>query len=221
MSPENEDILVQLAKDVDGSYPRLWSMYTDRLYADVVQKILNKEDARDIIQDVFERVYRHLKSYPPERILKLQLDAWLYKITKNACLKRKIYMLHEKILQTVTTVMIDALGVDEDEVAPEATLLGDLGAESIDLLDILFRLERKLGIKIQASDITVHIQGGIPDEVFCDENHIISAVGLAQLKKAMPQINTDVLAGKLQAEKVLSLFTVGNLVNMYDAKASV
>ena len=86
MSPENEDILVQLAKDVDGSYPRLWSMYTDRLYADVVQKILNKEDARDIIQDVFERVYRHLKSYPPERILKLQLDAWLYKITKNACL---------------------------------------------------------------------------------------------------------------------------------------
>src|SRR5438034_8314 len=114
MSPENEDILVQLAKDVDGSYPRLWSMYTDRLYADVVQKILNKEDARDIIQDVFERVYRHLKSYPPERILKLQLDAWLYKITKNACLKRKIYMLHEKILQTVTTVMIDALGVDED-----------------------------------------------------------------------------------------------------------
>lgn len=129
-------------------------------------------------------------------------------------------MLHEKTLQTVNIVMVEALGVDEDEVTPGSTLLGDLGAESIDLLDILFRLERKLGIKIQASDIAAHIQGGIPDEVFGDENGIISAIGLAQLKKVMPQINTDALAGKLQAEKVLSLFTVSNLVDMYDAKLS-
>lgn len=62
-------------------------------------------------------------------------------------------MLHEKILQTVTTVMIDALGVDEDEVAPEATLLGDLGAESIDLLDIQFRMEHEFGLTLNVEDI--------------------------------------------------------------------
>src|SRR5438034_6827591 len=106
-------------------------------------------------------------------------------------------MLHEKILQTVTTVMIDALGVDEDEVTPEATLLGDLGAESIDLLDILFRLERKVGVKIQAADLAAHVQGGIPDAEFGDTAGKITPKGMAQLKKVMPQIDDKALAGKL------------------------
>ena len=51
-----------------------------------------------------------------------------------------------------------ALGVDDDEVTREATLLGDLGAESIDLLDILFRIERATGVEIEASDLAEHIQ---------------------------------------------------------------
>src|SRR5437773_5015080 len=120
----------------------------------------------------------------------------------------------DEIHSAVQEAVVGALGVDEDEVTPAATLLGDLGAESIDLLDILFRLERKLGVKIQASDLAAHVQGGIPDEEFGDENGIVSARGLAQLKKVMPQIDTDALAGKLEAEKVLSLFTVDNLVDM-------
>lgn len=128
-------------------------------------------------------------------------------------------MSRETTLNTISMVLVEALGIDDDEVTPESTLLGDLGAESIDLLDILFRLERKLGIKVQASDIAAHIQGGIPEEEFGDENGIITAVGLAQLKKVMPQIDTDALAGKLEAEKVLTLFTVDNLVDMYYAKA--
>ena len=48
----------------------------------------------------------------------------------------------EQILEKVREVLVDALGVDEDEVTPEATLMGDLGAESIDFLDIVFRLEK-------------------------------------------------------------------------------
>jgi acyl carrier protein len=110
------------------------------------------------------------------------------------------------------------LGVGEDEVTPNATLLGDLGAESIDLLDILFRIERKVGVKIQASDLAAYVQGGIPDEEFSDGNEMISAKGLAQLKKVMPQIDPQALAGKLQAQKVLSLFTVQNLADMVDQR---
>ena len=120
----------------------------------------------------------------------------------------------EEIYDAVQQAIVDALGVDEDEVTPEATLLGDLGAESIDLLDILFRLERKLGVKIQASDLAAYVQGGIPDDQFGDENEIITPAGLQQLKKAMPQINTDELAGKLKADEVMSLFTVQNLADM-------
>lgn len=123
-------------------------------------------------------------------------------------------MAQEDISSAVRTAVVDALGVDDDEVTPEATLLGDLGAESIDLLDILFRLERKLGVKIQAADLAAHVQGGIPDEEFGDESGIVTAKGMAQLKKVMPQIDENALAGKLEAEKVMSLFTVKNLEDM-------
>ena len=127
---------------------------------------------------------------------------------------------NDEIQSAVQDAIVGALGVDEDEVTADATLLGDLGAESIDLLDILFRLERKLGIKIQASDLGAYVQGGIPDEEFGDENGIVSAKGLAQLKKVMPQINTDALAGKLEAGKVMSLFTVQNLTGMVAERAA-
>ncbi|HLN60291.1 MAG TPA: phosphopantetheine-binding protein [Symbiobacteriaceae bacterium] len=123
-------------------------------------------------------------------------------------------MGQQEVFEAVQAALVSALGVSADEVVPNATLLGDLGAESIDLLDILFRLERKLGIKVQVSDIAHRIQGGIPDEEFADEAGIISAVGLVQLKKALPQINPAELAGKLEAEKVLTLFTVQNLADM-------
>jgi acyl carrier protein len=129
-------------------------------------------------------------------------------------------MSRDEIVSAVQEAVSGALGVGTDEVTPEATLLGELGAESIDLLDILFRLERKLGVKIQASDLGAHVQGGIPDDEFGDENGIVSAKGLAQLKKVMPQIDTNALTGKLEAEKVMSLFTVDNLVDLVAARAA-
>ena len=112
-----------------------------------------------------------------------------------------------------------ALGLD-DEVTREATLLGDLGAESIDLLDILFRIERATGVKIEASDLAEHIQGGIPDEEFGDADGHVSAAGLAHLKTVMPQIDADELAGALEAEQVITLFTVGNLADMVADRAA-
>ena len=120
----------------------------------------------------------------------------------------------EEIFGVVQTAVVDALGVDEDEVTPEATLLDELGAESIDLLDILFRLERKLGVKIQAADLAAYVQGGIADDDFGDESGIITERGLAHLKTVMPQIDEDALRGKFQAEKVMSLFTVDNLTDL-------
>src|SRR5947208_1695916 len=117
-------------------------------------------------------------------------------------------------------VVVCALGVYEYEVTPEATLLGDLGAESIDLLDILFRLERKVGVKIQAADLAAHVQGGIPDAEFGDTAGKITPKGMAQLKKVMPQIDDKALAGKLEAEKVMSLFTVANLTDMVAGRAA-
>nr|BFD87844.1 hypothetical protein StreXyl84_72450 [Streptomyces sp. Xyl84] len=114
-----------------------------------------------------------------------------------------------------------ALGIDIEEVVPEATLLGDLDAESIDLLDVLFRIERASDVKIKVADIAELLQGGIPDEEFADEDDIINEVGLAQLKKSLPQIDVQELAGKLTADEVLTLFTVQNLTDLVAERASL
>ena len=125
-----------------------------------------------------------------------------------------------ELVSAVQEAVADALGLDETDVSPDSTLLGDLGAESIDLLDILFRIERRCGVKVQASDIGDRIQGGIPDEEFGDENEIVTAVGLAQMRKAMPQIDVEGLAGTLRADQVMSLFTVQNLASILAEKAA-
>jgi acyl carrier protein len=121
----------------------------------------------------------------------------------------------------VQEAVADSLGIGLEDVVPEATLLGDLDAESIDLLDVLFRIEKASNVKIKVSDMAELLQGGIPDEEFADENDIINAVGLAQLKKSLPQIDVEELAGKLTADEVLSLFTVQNLTDLVTARAAL
>jgi len=121
----------------------------------------------------------------------------------------------------VAEAVADALGIDIEEVVPEATVLGDLEAESIDLLDVLFRIEKASDVKLKVSDMAELLQGGIPDEEFADENDIINEVGLAQLKKSLPQIDIEELAGKLTADEVLSLFTVQNLTDLVTERAAL
>jgi len=128
-------------------------------------------------------------------------------------------MTETEMYEAVKEAIVGALGVDEDEVTPDAKIFDDLGAESIDLLDVLFRIERSTGVKIAASDIGEHIQGGIPEEEFGTEEGVVSEKGLAQLKKVMPQIDTNALAGNLRAEQVIGLFTVQNLADLVSSRA--
>ena len=121
-------------------------------------------------------------------------------------------MENSELFESVASAVADALGAEPEEVTADATLLDDLGAESIDLLDILFRIERSLGVKITAGELAEYVQGGIADDEFGDADEVITPVGLAQLARVMPQIDTAELAGRLQAGSVMSLFTVDNLV---------
>lgn len=130
--------------------------------------------------------------------------------------------MNDEILTGVSTVVAEALALEEDEVTPEATLMDELGAESIDLLDILFRVERTMGVKIQAAELSDYVQGGIPDEEFGDEEaNVITPVGMAQLKKVMPQIADQDLDGQLTPENVMSYFTVKNLAELVSSRADV
>lgn len=125
-----------------------------------------------------------------------------------------------ELYEMVRDCVAEALALDLDEISPESTLLDELGAESIDLLDILFRIDRATGVKIQSDELASYVQGGIPDEEFGDEDaDVITPKGMDQLKKVMPQIAEKDLDGKLSPEDVMSHFTVANLTELVASRA--
>jgi acyl carrier protein len=130
-------------------------------------------------------------------------------------------MNEAETLDAVSAAVGDALGLEPDEVSPTSTITGELGAESIDLLDILFRIERLTGVRIQAGDLAAHIQGGMSDEEFGTEDDMVSDAGLRQLKKVMPQLDVDALSGSLPAEEVISHLSVANLAGIVTSYAAV
>src|SRR3954453_1172017 len=90
----------------------------------------------------------------------------------------------DEIYTKVSATLIEALNVDEDEITPQATLQGDLGAESIDFLDIVFRLEREFGIKIPRGELFPEsIFQAVPEFV---QDGKLPPRGLPQLKTRMP-----------------------------------
>ena len=120
----------------------------------------------------------------------------------------------DAIYGKVTKVLVDALNVDEDEVTPEATLQGDLGAESIDFLDIVFRLEREFGIKIPRGEL-------FPESVFQGSPEFVrdgkvTEQGMAELRSRMPYADLDIFAHDRRLAAVPDLFTV-DLVTRYVA----
>ncbi|MGA2070588.1 MAG: acyl carrier protein [Sedimentisphaerales bacterium] len=125
-------------------------------------------------------------------------------------------MSREQVLEQVKTVMVDALGVDDDEVTPESTLMGDLGAESIDFLDIVFRLEKAFGIKIAREEL-------FPAEALMNNPEYVSngkltAKGIAELKARMPHTDVSEFAKNPELSKLPDLFTVGMIVNYIQSK---
>jgi acyl carrier protein len=111
----------------------------------------------------------------------------------------------EEIFGKVQEVLVDALGVDDDEVTPEATLVGDLGAESIDFLDIVFRLEKAFGIKIEQSEM-------FPENVLNDPQYVVDGKitdqGLAELKQRIPHADFTAVEQTRSVDEVSNMFTV-------------
>jgi len=125
-------------------------------------------------------------------------------------------MTREQILAEIQNVLVDALGVDDDEVAPDAKLMAGLGAESIDFLDIVFRMEKAFGIKIPREEL-------FPAESLLSNTEFISGgkltpKGLDELKKRMPHTDISKFAADPNINKIGDLFTVEVLVNFVDAK---
>jgi len=125
-------------------------------------------------------------------------------------------MDRDEICQKVQGVLVDALGVDEDEVTSDATLMGDLGAESIDFLDIVFRLEKAFGIKVPREEL-------FPAESLLNNPELVSngkltAKGLAELRERVPHTDLSEFQKNPDLSKLADLFTVNAIVTYLDTK---
>jgi len=122
----------------------------------------------------------------------------------------------EEIFEKVQDTLMDALGVDDDEVTPEATLQGDLGAESIDFLDIVFRLEKNFDIKIPRGELFPENLASA-DESFVQDG-VVTDSGIAELRKRMPHADIDKLAADPKVENIADLFTVEMVCKFLEKK---
>jgi len=125
-------------------------------------------------------------------------------------------MNRDEIFQEVQEVLVDALGVDDDEVTTGATLMGDLGAESIDFLDIVFRLEKAFTIKISREEL-FPIENLINNPEFVN-NGKLTEEGLAEVRNKMPHTDFASFESDPDINKLGNLFTVNSIVNFVNTK---
>jgi len=118
----------------------------------------------------------------------------------------------DEIYSKVSATLVEALNVDEEEIKPTSTLQGDLGAESIDFLDIVFRLEREFGIKIPRNELFPEsIFQGDPDFV---QNGRVTPKGLDELRQRMPFADLSKFEQSPEVGNLSDLFTV-DLITRY------
>ena len=116
----------------------------------------------------------------------------------------------------VQEVLVDALGLEDDEVTRDATLIGDLGAESIDFLDIVFRLEKAFDIKIPRGELFPE-NIAAADSGFVEDGKVTES-GIAELKERLPHADVDKFAEDPQVEHIQDLFTVDMICKYLDSK---
>ena len=121
----------------------------------------------------------------------------------------------EEVFSKVQGALVEALGVDEEEVAPKARLVGDLGAESIDFLDIVFRLEKAFDIKIPRGEL-------FPEDILTNaqyvENGRVTPEGLQQLENRMPFADLSAFRANPLVQDFSNLLTVKDMCRYVESK---
>ena len=125
--------------------------------------------------------------------------------------------VNTEVFGKVKEALVDALGVDDDEVTEEATMVGDLGAESIDFLDIVFKLEKSFGISIPRDEL-------FPDDILTNAEYIddgrITPDGLVKLKERMPFSDLTKFEADPLVQDFGNLLTVKDLCKYVETKTS-
>lgn len=122
----------------------------------------------------------------------------------------------EELSQRVCNIVATSLGCDPAQVKPSSCLMEELGAESLDFLDIVFELERAFQIQITRGEMERAARGDMSEEEFAPGG-TISPAGLVRLRQLMPEVQHRITDG-LRPVQILGLFTVQTFINLVKAK---
>lgn len=123
--------------------------------------------------------------------------------------KEEVTAVFPKVADTIA----DALGCDLDQVKPESSLIGDLGAESIDFLDIVFRLERAFKVKIPRGKLVEDARGDLPEADF-EKGGLVTDAGVQRLKTFLSEVPAAKFPSPLKVADIPRLFTVETFCKM-------
>lgn len=113
----------------------------------------------------------------------------------------------ENVYPKVREIIADVLVLDENEIKLNSKLIGDLGAESIDFLDLVFQLEKTYGIKIPRGQLEKNARGDLPEDAF-ENKGVLTEEGLQALKNYLSEIPADNFKANMKVNEIPLLFTV-------------
>ena len=123
--------------------------------------------------------------------------------------KEEIAAIYPKVAE----IIADALGSDEEDVKPDSSLINDLAAESIDFLDIVFRLEREFKVKIPRGKAIEEARGELSEEEF-ERGGVVTEAGVGKLRAYLDEVPADRFPSPLKAAEIPKLFTVETFCKM-------
>lgn len=126
-------------------------------------------------------------------------------------------MTETKIFEELKPLLVEVLGVPAEKTRLDSVLVSDLGAESIDLLDLSFRIEEKFQVRIEANEIEREARKRLPDGVYEKDGYLTEAA-LAEIRKSVPELDAGKLVKGLRKMDLPALLTVSFFVRLIARK---
>ncbi len=125
----------------------------------------------------------------------------------------------ESVYPKVREIVADVLVIDEDEISMDSRLIVDLGAESIDFLDLVFQLEKEFGIKIPRGQLEKNARGDLSEAEF-EKGGVLTEAGTAALRNYLSEVPVEHFKTNMKLNEIPQLFTVGTFCKLIVAAVS-
>lgn len=124
--------------------------------------------------------------------------------------------MNQDIFNKVKEIVVDVLVIDEDKVQPDSRLIADLGAESIDFLDLVFQLEKEFSIKIPRGQLEKNARGNLTEAEF-EQNGVLTEKGLVALRTYLAEVPAQYFKSTMKTSEIPTLFTVETFCKLVES----